>query len=224
MPIKGYAVHIVQPGDTIQGIAIQHGLSTWQNIVRVNGLVYPYIDSVVGSTEYKDNSKIAKVGEDLFIPSSDYLQQPKYTQITSEQLNKLAYGCDIDLYSFKITNSVLDFSIKGQVIDDSLDIKISQGTENLKQQLLTRLKTSKGALFLHPEYGSRLKQLSGCKGTTTNMIKIKLEVQETLTSDYRVKKVTDLTVTKTGTTIEVDCWIVPISPYVSFRLSGSLVF
>lgn len=224
MPIKGYAVHVIQSGDTIQGIAVQHGLSTWQDIVRVNGLVYPYVDSVIGSTEYKDNAKVAKVGDDLFIPSTDYVQQPKYTQITSDQLNKLAYGSDIDLYSYKITNSVLDFDTKGQISDKALDIRIIQGTENLKQQLLTRLKTPVGSLFLHPEYGSRLKQLSGCKGTPTNLIKIKLDVMETLTSEYRVKKVQNLVVSKHLTTVSVDCDIIPIAPYLSFKLSENLVF
>ena len=69
--------------------------------------------------------------------------------------------------------------------------------DNLKQALLLRLLTPRGALELlgHPDYGSRLSTLIGELNSETNRNRAKLYVLEALAQEPRISQVLSVTAT-----------------------------
>ena len=116
---------------------------------------------------------------------------------------------------------VINLEVEGQLTDDNKgDIKLSEGINNLRQQLVIRLGTPKGALLLHPEFGSNITDYIGKRITVELLTKIKLEVQECLLGDFRVLGVSDVTVVGKNSGVYVECFVQPIEPYSTpFRLS-----
>lgn len=215
-----YLVHTVGAGDTIQYIGSLYGVD-WTEIVTVNGLVYPYIDTDIDYNENQFNDSVAKLGSKLVIPTLG-ISFPKKSNNSSKEIEKYAFGCDLDLFSAELGEhfNVANLEITGQLTDDSQgDIKLSEGIENLKQQLIIRLGTEKGALLLHPEFGSRILNWIGSRVTPELLIKTKLEVKECLLGDFRVQSVENIQVAYQNKAVHVDCNVVPISPYASFTLS-----
>lgn len=214
-----YIIHTVGLGDTIQSIADLYGVE-WSQLVIVNGLEYPYIDDDVVLNENINSDGVAKVGSKLVIPSSE-LKIPNKTNNSSAEIENYALGSDLDLFSLEETsNHVVNLEVQGQLTDDNKgDLKLVQGIANLRQQLIIRLGTTKGALLLHPEFGSHISEYIGAKSTVELLVKIKLEVQECLLGDFRVQDVTDVTVLSQDGKIYVDCIVHPIAPYSTFKLT-----
>lgn len=227
----GYITHIVCVGDSLQKIAIKYGLDDWREIAYLNDLQYPYIDDditsprQVGNTYEAgsgvrtiDSSKVAKVGDSLLIPSFNYATAPAYSQVNQEDLEKLAYGSDLDIYGYDYMNEfVMDLSEKGELSETSSgDIRLAEGIRNLRQQLLIELSTPLGALILHPDFGSTIRDMNGMKATKQTLIKIMLEAQRVILKNFRVKEIKDMEITKEGTASRIKCIIIPISPYSAF--------
>lgn len=212
-----YIVHTVGAGDTIQSIGLLYGVD-WTELVTINGLEYPYIDDDIEINEHKDIDSVAKIGSKLVIPTIN-LNFPNKTNNSSEEIEKYAFGCDLDLFSYSGTN-VINLETEGQLTDNEKgDIKLSEGIDNLRQQLITRLGTPKGALLLHPEFGSRILEYIGKRTTVELLIKIKLEVQECLLEDFRVQGVSDIEVIFKDHGVYVECVVHPIEPYSVFKLN-----
>lgn len=214
-----YMVHTVGAGDTIQSIGLLYGVD-WTELVEINGLEYPYIDDDLYINENESIDGVAKVGSKLVIPTLG-INIPNKTNNSSSEVEKYAFGCDLDLFSLEeTTNQVINLEVEGQLSDDNIgDIKLSEGVANLRQQLTTRLGTQKGSLLLHPEFGSNITNYIGAKITVELLNKIKLEVQECLLEDFRVAGVSDITVVGRDKGIYIECFIHPIEPYSSpFRL------
>lgn len=214
-----YIMHTVGVGDTIQAIGDLYGVD-WTELVVINGLEYPYIDDDLIINESIDLDGVAKVGSKLVIPSPG-LNIPLKTNNSSEEIEKYAFGCDLDLYTLEETeNHVINLEVEGQLTDDNKgDIKLSEGILNLRQQLITRLGTRKGALLLHPEYGSRILDFVGKRTSMETLIDISLEVQECLLEDFRVEGVSDVNCIFQDRKVYVECVIHPIEPYSAFRIS-----
>lgn len=214
-----YIVHTVGVGDTIQAIAMMYGCD-WTELVTINGLEYPYIDDVIGVSEYADNDAVAKVGSKLVIPTTG-INIPQKTNNSSAEVEKYAFGCDLDLYSWDNGETASNnLETEGELSSDGKgDVLLSEGLNNLRQQLTTRLGTPKGALLLHPEFGTNLLDYIGRRTTVELLTKIQLEIRECLLSDFRVKDVGDINVAFHDHAIFVDCIIYPIEPYSVFRLS-----
>lgn len=213
-----YLMHIVGEGDTIQSIGATYG-ADWTEIVSINGLTYPYIDTDLFLNEHQNIDTVAKVGDSLMIPTEG-LQVPNKTNNSSKEIENYAFGCDLDLYSIDIAEKgVISLETEGQLSDNQQgDIKVVEGINNLKQQLITRLGTPKGALLLHPEFGSRLTEYIGKRTTEDMLTEVGLEVQECLLSDFRVQGVENVQVLFKEHGIYVGCVIHPIQPYDSFSL------
>lgn len=215
-----------------------YGIPDWREIVYLNNLKYPYVDDNIQSTrdvpnyydEHKeirkiDISGVAKVGDSILLPSFDYATQPEFSQVDQQrELENLAYGSDLDIYGYDSQNEfVMNMSIKGELSDNSEgDIRLAEGVRNLRQQLLIELSTPLGALILHPDFGSTIREMNGMKATKQTLIKIHLEVQRVIMKNFRIKEIRDLTVTKDGTASRVKCSIVPVSPYSIFEFDETI--
>lgn len=214
-----YIVHTVGAGDTIQSIGLLYGVD-WTELVTINGLEYPYIDDDIELNEYENIDSVAKIGSQLVIPTPG-INIPIKTNNSTQEIEKYAFGCDLDLFSEEQSeNNVINLEVQGQLTDDQHgDIKLAEGIENLRQQLIIRLGTPKGALLLHPEFGSNILDYVGKKTTVELLIKVKLEVQECLLGDFRVTEVENIQVVFRDHGLFVDCIIHPIKPYSVFRLN-----
>lgn len=218
-----YTMHTVGAGDTIQSIGLLYGVD-WTELVTINGLEYPYIDDDLYINENKDIDGVAKIGSKLVIPTAG-INIPNKTNNSSKEIEKYAFGCDLDLFSLETSESaVVNLEIEGELTNDNKgDIKLSEGIVNLRQQLVIRLGTPKGALLLHPEFGSHIHEYIGKRITVELLTKMKLEVQECLLGDFRVLGVSDITVIGKNSGVYVECFVQPIEPYsVPFRLSHTI--
>lgn len=214
-----YIVHTVGAGDTVQSIGLLYGVD-WTELVNINGLEYPYIDDSIELNEYENIDSVAKIGSKLVIPTTG-LNIPQKTNNSSEEVEKYAFGCDLDLFSMEESeNHVVNLEVEGQLTDDTKgDIKLSEGIANLRQQLIIRLGTPKGALLLHPDFGTHLLDYIGKRTTVELLTKIQLEIQESLLGDFRVLGVSDISVIFKDHGVFVDCVVHPIEPYSVFKLS-----
>lgn len=229
-----YITHTVGVGDNIQAIGIRYGVD-WTKLAIINGLEPPYIDSQINSTAYIDNDEVAKVGDRLVIPTQG-LQIPQKTNNSTAELEKYAFGCDLDIFSSTVIgDNVTNLESLGELTaDDTGDIKMSEGTFNLRQQLMIRLGTPKGSLAKHPEFGSDLYKHIGAKLTIERLIKIKLCIQECILGDFRVMGVSDMRAVfrqsggaLPGTAMSskglfIDFIVHPIEPYSVFRIGKTL--
>lgn len=214
-----YIVHTVGAGDTIQSIGMLYGVD-WTELVSINGLEYPYIDDDIEINEHQNIDSVAKIGSQLVIPTPG-INIPVKTNNSTQEIEKYAFGCDLDLFSEEQSqNHVVNLEVQGQLTDDQHgDIKLAEGVENLRQQLIIRIGTPKGALLLHPEFGTNILDYIGRKTTVELLIKIKLEIQECLLGDFRVLSVENIQAVFKDHGVFVDCVIHPVEPYSVFRLS-----
>ena len=213
-----YLTHTVGAGDTIQSIGLLYSVD-WTEIVDINGLEYPYICTDIEYNEYQDIDGVAKLGSTLVIPT-DGLNFPKKTNNSVDEIEKYAFGCDLDLFSYGLEESrVVNLEMEGQLTHENNDIKLSEGLMNLQQQLIIRIGTPKGALLLHPDFGTHILDYIGKRVTLELLIKIKLEIQECLLGDFRVLGVSDFNIIFKDRGIFVECTVHPIEPYSVFRLS-----
>lgn len=219
MASSQYIMHTVGMGDTIQSIGDLYNVD-WTELVVVNGLEYPYIDDDLIINENIDLDGVAKIGSKLLIPTAG-ISVPIKTNNSAEEIEKYAFGCDLDLYSLEETeNHVINLESEGQLTDNTNgDIKLVEGLVNLRQQLITRMGTPKGTLLLHPSFGSNIDKYIGKRTSTEVLIDISLEIQECLLGDFRVNGVSDITCIFQDRKIYVECVIHPIEPYSSFRIS-----
>ena len=224
---KGYIMHTVQVGDSLQRLATKYNVNDWRDIVRANNLIYPYLDDRLESAaphvdEYK--GVVAKVGTRLLIPSQSFNIPPVTTKPTDGTMEKLAYGSDLDIFSYNPENEkAVRLDDYGELTNKAGDLRLAEGVRNLRQSLIIRFHTSLGAMTLHPNFGSRLKKLVGLRGTPQNLIKMQLEAERTILSDFRVKRIKSLSIKKTGIgEATIEAHIVPIPPLPEFVLSDTI--
>lgn len=210
--MKGLQTHTVTIGDSLQKLARMYNVEDWQEIAEINNLEYPYLDTVFQSQDYIDNPRVAKIGDTLIIPS--YKDMRISVDKNNEELEAIAYGSDYSIYDdefyFERTKGDLNFN--------GIDIKISDGIKNLSQQLLSRLNTQRGALLLHPDFGSDLYKYQGKLDRYEVINKIKFEIERCLKSDFRVDDVKDIEFTKIEGGYIVKAKVIPIEPGKPFEL------
>lgn len=213
-----FLTHTVGDGDTIQSIGMLYGVN-WTEIVTLNGLEYPYICTDIDNNEYQNNDSVAKIGSTLVLPTNG-ITIPIKTNNSKDELEKYTFGSDLDLFTFEAGDSrVTNLEIEGQLTDDTGDIKLSEGIENLRQQLIVRIGTPKGALLLHPDFGTHVLDYIGRKTTVELLIKLKLEIQECVLGDFRVLGVSDFNIVFKDHGIFVEFTVHPVEPYSIFRVS-----
>lgn len=216
---SGYITHIVQVGDSLQKIASVYGISDWRDLAYANNLDYPYIhDSLNGGAETEGN--VLKVGDKMLIPSTEYSSHTNNLRVNT--VENRAYGCDLDLYYHEGKEGTKNLEVKGELSDNSGDLRLSEGVRNLHQRLLIGLSTAKGSMILHPNFGSDINKYVGLKGTPQNLIKLQLSIRESILSDELVEEVKDLIVEANNGIVSIDCNIVPIPPHAPFKFKESI--
>ena len=189
-----YKRHIVRYGETMQSIAAleMDDVTQWITIVKYNQLEYPYIVE-------SDSDKIANIehlvtiGDSIIIPEEASLTQADLDEMTiqdKDEISKLALGQDLSMVDFPnfFASKGTQDSILQLDGDNKGDIKTVYGAENVRQSIIAHLLTPKGALILHPEYGSNLHELF-VKGNVSNTQIIDDEISRTILTDGRISGV-----------------------------------
>lgn len=220
MASYGYKTHVVTPGDSLQKIALMYSVEDWNEIAYFNKLVYPFIEDDI---TVEHSGKVARVGDTIFIPSYDYIVSPVKKEPTLDTMEEQAYGCDFDIYTAIDDNGkVKNLEEKGELAQYNKDIRLIKGIQNLKQQLNIKMSTPKGSLMLHPEFGCDITTMVGSKGSEENLTKMMLMVQEAILEDFRVVSISNLTLEKNGSSVEISCDIQPIAPYPVFTYNETI--
>lgn len=214
---NNFRTHVIIRGDSLQRIALMYKLNSWHDLVYLNGLEYPYIYDVLDDDAYKNDPKVAKVGDRILIPHTG---QSVPTDANLGQLEELAYGSDLDIFNYdqEWINQV-NADIKGELIDESSDLRITSGVSNLKQQLLISIMVTKGSLMLHPKFGSNLKNMVGMKATVQNLNKMRIELVRTIRTNQNVKEVCNVSAQKVEGGVLLKADIIPYPPYSTFTFS-----
>jgi len=134
--------------------------------------------------------RVKKFGETLYIPT-EKAEAQTYPDLVR------AYGIDLSLNEHQELT-----------INESRDLRLSGGVENLAAALSRALTTPRGSYLLHPEYGSRLHQYLGEAISPDLLYFIELDVRDTILKDPRVKEVRNVTARPHGDAIAVSCEIV----------------
>ena len=195
-----YRKHIIRYGETMQSIAsLEMGdVSEWTTIAQYNQLVYPFI---VDTDEEKiaDVDHLVTIGDELVIPVEVELSQDDLNAMTvqdKDEISRIALGEDLSMTSFskfyedKGTQDSI-FQLDG---DNKGDLKTVYGSDNVKQAIIAKLLTPKGALILHPDYGSELHTLFE-KGNATNIAFIDDEISRCILTDGRISSTRKLSST-----------------------------
>lgn len=204
--MRGLITHRIELGDSLQRIAKKYGIDDWREIVEINQLDSPYIDSAHDEDVNYEDKKVAKLGEHILIPTSEAYSVANSSD--KEEIEALAYGMDLDLYHYK----TVDHDVKGHLEANQSDVDIVKGLDNLGQQLLSRLSVEKGSLFMHPEFGSRLSRFYGRNYTQENVNKIIFEVESCIRSDFRVKDIKDIDADVIDGQVIIRAKVIPIEP------------
>lgn len=169
----------IQVGDSLQALAARHlgDVNLWVDLATFNGLAWPYFDfSGPGYTAGVPSvgGRVLGQGDVLLIPGPQ--EDPGI------------------LASDPIGSDVRPDGFRG----------LFSGLDNLREALLRRLRTPMGYLPHHPEYGSHLWDYVGRAVDASLLLKLRLEVAETLRQDPRIRKVNHVAVYMDGDAIYVD--------------------
>jgi phage baseplate assembly protein W len=90
------------------------------------------------------------------------------------------------------------------ISDGTGDMQVVSGVENMSAAVQDRLRTDRGELIKHPEYGLNLASMIGEPGDKNYLTLARLELQSTLLQDSRIVKVDNLTLVKSQETLNAD--------------------
>lgn len=186
--------YVIQAGDTIHRIALRQlgSADQWWVLVRMNRLVYPYLDTSAASR----HPGVLGVGDTLLIPGN--AADPAIRRVSgSEDGAGVQYdvllGTDIDLAFGELAPSSVG------------DVRTVAGLQNLVGALERRLGTRKGELPYHPTYGSHLEQHIGRPHDAARQILIKNEVVQTCLADPRITSVSRVQVADDQDHVAIRC-------------------
>lgn len=168
---SGVITYTVLGGDTLQSIAQDYlgDDSLWIYIAAVNNDINSNEDLVVGQS--------------IFIPvANDSITESKDSFILTEDTNRNPYGADIELDSSG-----------NMVIQESNDVGIIDGVENVIQSVDIRLNTLVGSLLKQTAFG--LMTNIGMAGTDYAISYIKMNFRNSLIQDPRISDVSNVAVT-----------------------------
>jgi phage baseplate assembly protein W len=213
--------HKIVLGDTLQRLASRYNVTSWEDIVYINGLQYPFIIDEIALPSTQRLPNIKYIGDNLLIPVENV---STIDYVSDAELQKRTYGVDMFLDFETDTNGIQNFEKQGELTDDSSgDIKQAIGIENIRQALLTRLSTNYGELPMHLDYGSDFMTMIGKPKTLSNLTKMKLEVISTFKKDTRVSNVRNCIVKSVPNGVTITCDIILVTPNEKFTFSETFV-
>ena len=175
----------VSAGDTPQSIAAKHldSSSDWTDLVKVNGLVYPYFDfSGPGGRPGAEYAGMAVLG------AADSIKLPLPASSGVAALSSDPIGTDY------------------------ADVPAGPGAllggiENLQAALVRRLVTPVGRIPWQPDYGSNLDAFVGSTQELRSIIGARREVIRVLKSDPRVTSIESVEVSVSGAAVSVEVMV-----------------
>lgn len=190
--VTGYRYAKTRRGDTLQLIAYRElgDATEWARLAWFNDLVAPFITD--DETEASD--RVLLTGTPIKVPST----VAESELVNSEAANVLLTDCLL---------------AKGRLTIDSAtgDIAVVSGRDNLKQALANRISTDPGELIYHPTYGCKIQRRKGVKNTAVSLLLGRMDVQEALAQEPRLKRINKITTTASGDVLSAQADVTPIS-------------
>lgn len=181
-PVPSFRLVETEWGDDLPAVAARElsDANRWPDLVWLNGLTHPYIttdERLVGPT---------------VILAGSLLKVPAPTGVFTDDAERgQVYERDCVLRSRQL------------VADDTGDIAVLSGADNLRQQLQHRVDTPRGQARRHPEYGCLVSRLKGrVNGPTAGLLAAEY-VKSALLADYRISRVEFSMADVIGDTIKV---------------------
>lgn len=187
-PLNGFRFAETRFGDTLQAVAMRElgDGKRWFELAAINGLAPPYIT---------DDS--AQAGGGVLL-SGALILVPSATSAAITTDPDLVFDRDVQL-------------VDGQLQITDGDFSVVSGVANLRQALLHRMDTDRGDLVMHPEYGSRIRQLIGAANGPTAGQLAAAYARAVVASDPRVQRVSSATAEVSGDSIRVTVIAEPIT-------------
>lgn len=170
----------VQPGDTLQAIAAREfgDAGRWKELADLNGLTYPYLD--FSGPAGTPSTQFTGAGRKV-LGQGDTLSLPNAAGVIAP--------------SDPVGTDLTEEGLKGTLV---------AGVDNLRGALLRRLRTPRGYMPHHPEYGSDLPNFVGRPMTPSLVLSIRAEVDRVLRADPRVITVQSVGISVDGDAIRVE--------------------
>lgn len=226
---------IIGQGDTLVNLAAKHmgDARLWQQIAVLNGLKPPYLDdqasmALVGAVS--DGSELSGaatgaderpfdgalgIGSKLLIPTNqkNSLQLP-VLPVLGVQANESAevqfLGTDFELAVvadiYGSSKAQYDIAIDTDL--GSVDAKIIQGVDNLKQMVILRLLTEYGTDVLYKKVG--LRRIVGTSFTDADLETARYRIQEAVAKDPRIATVQQVVFSQLGGADQLDVDVITV--------------
>lgn len=188
-PLNGYRFVETVRGDTLQAIAARElgDAGRWPELIAFNSLVPPYIT---------DDPAQVKAG---VLRSGALIRLPAPVPVVSSTADPdQVFERDIGLSHGMLT------AVSG-------DFAVLSGRDNLKQALKNRIKTERGELIFHTEYGSLVRRLIGTVNGPTAELLAAQYAKAAVLADPRIKNVTQTAAEVNGDVINVSVEAEPVA-------------
>lgn len=189
---SGYRYANTNRGDTLPLIAYRElgDASKWDVLLWLNDLIPPFI------TDDPDvaGARVLLTGSPIKIPSTAVESDAAVDNAANVLL------ADVSLVGGRL-----------QVDSSTGDLAVVSGRDNLKQALANRIGTEPGELIYHPDYGCKIHKRKGAKNTATMTLVGRMDVQEALAQENRLKVINSITVTSDGDALIANADVTPIS-------------
>lgn len=188
----GFRFAPTRRGDTLQLIALRElgDANEWAKLAWFNDLLPPFITD----DPAESSSRILLAGEQIRIPSAAVETDAEATNAD----NVLLTDCAL------VGRRLMADSTTG-------DFVLVSGRENLKQAISHRISTDPGELIYHPAYGCKLQRRKGGKNNAVMGLIGRMDAQDALTQETRLKRINRITVTSSGDALIVKADVSPIS-------------
>lgn len=180
--LPSYRLAETHHGDDLQAVAHRElgDANRWPELVWINNLVHPYIT---------DDERLAGPGVLL---SGSLIMVPSPRGIRTDDAERgQVFQRDAVMVNRRL------------VVDESGDLSVVAGVDNLRQQLSHRIITPRGQARRHPEYGCMVWRIMGkVNGSLSGMLGAEY-VKATLAADYRVAEVVSATAEVVGDDVRI---------------------
>lgn len=189
---SGFRFAATHHGDTLQLVAYRElgDATNWARLAWFNNLLAPFItdDPLLAS------DRVLLSGAQIKIPTTVAESQPTDTSVSD------VLKTDCQLVNRRLTVDPL-----------TGDFALVSGRENLKQALVHRIITDPGELMFHPGYGCKIQRRRGNKNAPVAMLLGRMDVQDALEQEPRLKRINSITTISTGDVLAATVDVTPIT-------------